>query len=116
MHTPVAFDALGILDEFPAGDQEKYALFRERPDTQRLDLQHRAFTKHDLRHAGIHVIEITGDELVRGRGGPRCMSRPVHRMLATAQKLRGASDGRCSGSWKTQRLTEDAAADGRRGD
>ncbi|MGI5466262.1 dimethylarginine dimethylaminohydrolase family protein [Streptomyces sp. CA-132043] len=42
----------------------------------------------DLRHAGINVIEIAGDELVKGRGGPRCMSRPVYRPLATAQQAR----------------------------
>ncbi|MGO4636105.1 arginine deiminase family protein [Streptomyces sp. 2RAF24] len=32
---------------------------------------------NDLRDAGIQVIEIPGGELVKGRGGPRCMSRPV---------------------------------------
>jgi arginine deiminase len=45
VHDPVPFDALDILDEVPADELEKHALFREQPDTQRLALQHRAFTK-----------------------------------------------------------------------
>ncbi len=32
-----------------------------------------------LRDNGIEVVEIAGSELVRGRGGPRCMSMPLHR-------------------------------------
>lgn len=32
-----------------------------------------------LRNAGIEVVEIEGSELVRGRGGPRCMSMPLLR-------------------------------------
>ncbi|MCL1950695.1 MAG: arginine deiminase family protein, partial [Turicibacter sp.] len=32
-----------------------------------------------LRENGIKVIEVPGSELVRGRGGPRCMSMPVWR-------------------------------------
>lgn len=32
-----------------------------------------------LRKNGIKVIEIQGSELVRGRGGPRCMSMPIYR-------------------------------------
>jgi arginine deiminase len=32
-----------------------------------------------LRRNGIEVVEIEGSELVRGRGGPRCMSMPLVR-------------------------------------
>lgn len=32
-----------------------------------------------LNNAGVEVLEIEGSELVRGRGGPRCMSLPLHR-------------------------------------
>ncbi|MGB9680527.1 MAG: arginine deiminase [Thermoanaerobacteraceae bacterium] len=36
-------------------------------------------TNNTLREHGITVIEIEGSELVRGRGGPRCMSMPLNR-------------------------------------
>ena len=36
-------------------------------------------TNQKLREAGIEVLEISGSELGRGRGGPRCMSMPIYR-------------------------------------
>lgn len=36
-------------------------------------------TNKSLRKAGIETIEVEGSELVRGRGGPRCMSMPLER-------------------------------------
>jgi arginine deiminase len=38
-----------------------------------------AATNRKLRESGIETIEIEGSELVRGRGGPRCMSMPLLR-------------------------------------
>ena len=36
-------------------------------------------SNNTLRNNGIEVVEIGGSELVRGRGGPRCMSMPLNR-------------------------------------
>jgi len=38
-----------------------------------------AVTNRILENNGIEVIQIEGGELVRGRGGPRCMSMPISR-------------------------------------
>ena len=38
-----------------------------------------AVSNRTLRENGIEVLEIEGSELVRGRGGPRCMSMPLNR-------------------------------------
>ena len=43
------------------------------------DIRSQLCIKPTLRDKGIKVIEITGSELVRGRGGPRCMSQPLFR-------------------------------------
>ncbi len=42
----------------------------------------RNYVSNDLlRQKGIKVIEISGSELVRGRGGPRCMSQPLFKNI-----------------------------------
>lgn len=38
---------------------------------------------HRLRECGISVTAVAGRELVKGRGGPRCMSRPVYGPLSS---------------------------------
>ncbi len=40
-------------------------------------------TNETLRRHGVDVIEIDSSELVRGRGGPRCMSMPLDREKST---------------------------------
>jgi arginine deiminase len=40
-------------------------------------------TNARLEAAGIEVLRISGSELGSGRGGPRCMSCPVHRAALT---------------------------------
>jgi len=43
-------------------------------------------TNDTLRRHGVDVIEIDGSELVRGRGGPRCMSMPLEREELPARR------------------------------
>lgn len=40
-------------------------------------------TNRQLKKEGIDIIEFEGSELVRGRGGPRCMSMPISRAKLT---------------------------------
>ncbi|HWI43951.1 MAG TPA: arginine deiminase family protein, partial [Nocardioides sp.] len=47
-------------------------------------------TNARLEEAGIEVIRIAGSELGSGRGGPRCMSCPVHRDALAAPASTGA--------------------------
>ncbi|MDC7222687.1 MAG: arginine deiminase [Spirochaetales bacterium] len=42
-----------------------------------------------LREKGIEVVEIDGSELVRGRGGPRCMSMPLRRADLPGEEVNG---------------------------
>ncbi|MBM9623970.1 arginine deiminase family protein [Streptomyces zhihengii] len=46
-----------------------------------------------LRDAGVAVTAVDGDELVKGRGGPRCLPRPVYGAPgATAATVPGPGD------------------------
>lgn len=38
------------------------------------------YSNETLRNSGVEVLEIEGSELLRGRGGPRCMSMPLKRL------------------------------------
>lgn len=44
-----------------------------------LSYQRNEVTNAALRDRGVEVIEVQGSELVRGRGGPRCMTMPLRR-------------------------------------
>ncbi len=44
-----------------------------------LAYQRNVDTNARLRRAGIEVVEVPGEELGRGRGGPRCLSCPIER-------------------------------------
>ncbi|WP_425578385.1 arginine deiminase family protein [Streptomyces albiaxialis] len=59
-----------------------------------------------LPHTGSHVIEIVGDELVKGRGGPRCMStqRTTGSLRPGSAHMGGAAgDGRTAHGRRRQR-------------
>ena len=46
-----------------------------------------------LARDGVDLIEIEGSELVRGGGGPRCMTAPIERDLAVPRSPPAAADG-----------------------
>ncbi|NNF66504.1 MAG: arginine deiminase, partial [Gammaproteobacteria bacterium] len=81
----VGADSLRLIET--GGD--KYAAEREqwndannvlaiRPG-QVIGYERNVYTIEKMREAGIEVVTIPGDELGRGRGGPRCMSCPIER-------------------------------------
>lgn len=84
-------DALGLDDItfIPTGDGDRIVGPREQwnDGSNTLTIRPGVVVTYDrnyvsnqlLRDNGIKVIEITGSELVRGRGGPRCMSQPLYR-------------------------------------
>ena len=51
----------------------------ERSGVSRPTLYTHFKTKEELERHGIETITIPGSELVRGLGGPRCMSMPLNR-------------------------------------
>lgn len=84
-------DALNLdhIDFIPTGDGDRIVGPREQwnDGSNTLTIRPGVVVTYDrnyvsnqlLRDKGIKVIEVTGSELVRGRGGPRCMSQPLYR-------------------------------------
>lgn len=84
-------DVLGVdeLDLIPCGGGDPLVAAREQWNDGSNTLAiapgkvvtySRNYVSNDLmREHGLEVLEITGSELSRGRGGPRCMSQPIVR-------------------------------------
>lgn len=84
-------DALGRDDVYilPSGGGDKITAAREQwnDSTNTLAIapgvvvtyRRNQASNETLRQNGVEVVEIEGSELVRGRGGPRCMSMPLRR-------------------------------------
>ena len=85
-------DVLGLpsVDLIQSGGEDSFTAAREQwnDSTNTLALapgvvvtyKRNFHSNETLRQHGIEVVEIEGSELVRGRGGPRCMSMPLKRL------------------------------------
>jgi arginine deiminase len=85
-------DVLGLpsVDLIQSGGEDSFTAAREQwnDSTNTLALapglvvtyKRNFHSNETLRRHGVEVVEIEGSELVRGRGGPRCMSMPLKRL------------------------------------
>jgi len=48
---------------------------------------------NELRRLDIEVSAVAGSELVKGRGGPRCMTRPIYAPVRPSAPRRAAGSG-----------------------